>query len=150
MTLQIFSQVALTCKDPIITEKFYTKHFGFKRARVVKMPEDEQIVFIKMGDSAFYLELFEAKEESPVANPINDGPQYPSVRHLAFKVNNVDEKLTEIGNDAKVTLGPLDFDDYIPGWRTAWLADPDGRIIEISQGFVDEDNPPGIPHIKES
>ena len=142
MTLQIFSQVAITCKNPIITEKFYSKHFGFRRARVAKLPDGDQIVFIKMNDSAFYLELFEAKEESPVANPINDGPQYPSVRHLAFKVDNVDAKLSDMGDDAKITLGPVDFDDYIPGWRTVWIADPDGRIVEISQGYVDQDNPP--------
>jgi len=144
MTLQIFSQVALTCKDPIATEKFYTKHFSFKRARVAKLPDGDQIVFIKMGDSAFYFELFKAKEELPVSSPINDGPQYPSVRHLAFKVDNVDTKLAEIGDDAKITLGPLNFDDYIPGWRTAWIADPDGNIVEISQGYVDEDNPPPL------
>lgn len=142
MTLQIFSQVAITCEDPIVTEKFYTKHFGFKRARVAKLPDGDRIVFIKMRDSAFYLELFKAKEASPVPLPTNDGPQYPSVRHLAFKVENVDAKLDEIGEDAKITLGPLDFDDYISGWRTVWIADPDGRIIELSQGFVDEDNPP--------
>jgi glyoxylase I family protein len=23
-----------------------------------------------------------------------------------------------------------------------WIADPDGRIVEISQGFTDEENPP--------
>jgi len=142
MNLQIFSQVAITCKDPIATEKFYTKHFGFKRARVAKLPDGDQIVFIKMGDSAFYFELFKAKEELPIPPPINDGPHYPGVRHLAFKVNNVDAKLVEMGNDAEITLGPINFDDYIPGWRTVWISDPDGRIIEISQGFVDEDNPP--------
>lgn len=142
MTLQIFSQVALTCKDPTTTEKFYTQHFGFKRARVAELPDGDRIIFIKMGDSAFYFELFQAKEALPIAPPINDGPQYPSVRHLAFKVDNVDAKLAEMGNDAKITLGPLNFDDYIPGWRTAWIADPDGRIVEISQGFVDQDNPP--------
>jgi glyoxylase I family protein len=144
MSLQIFSQVALTCKDAIATEKFYTKHFGFKRARVAKLPNGEQIVFIKMGDSAIYLELFEAKEERPVSPAVNDGPQYPSVRHLAFKVDNVDTKLAEIGNDAKITLGPFNFDDYIPGWRTVWIADPDGNIVEISQGFVDEENPASL------
>lgn len=141
MTLQIFSQLALTCEDAIATEKFYTKHFGFRRARVAKLPDGNQIVFIKMGDSAFYLELFQANEPSPVPPPTNDGPQYPSVRHLAFKVDDVDAKLAEMGNDAKITLGPLNFDDYIPGWRTVWIADPDNRIIEISQGFADEDNP---------
>ncbi len=142
MISQIFSHVAINCKDPIYTEKFYTKHFGFKRARVSQLPDGDQIVFIKMGDSAFYLELFRAKEESPVLPPINDGSQYPGVRHLAFKVNNVDTKLAEMGEDAKITLGPLNFDNYIQGWRTVWIADPDGRIVEISQGFVDEDNPP--------
>lgn len=141
--LQIFSQVALTCKDAIATEKFYSTYFGFKRARVAKLPDGDQIVFIKMADSAFYLEIFQAKEESPVAPATNDGYQYPSVRHLAFKVDSVDQKLAEIG-DVKITLGPLNFDDYIPGWRTAWIADPDGRIVEISQGFADEDNPPPL------
>jgi glyoxylase I family protein len=141
MGMQIFSQVALTCKDPIATEKFYTKYFGFKRARVAKLPDGDQIVFIKMGDCAFYLELFKAKEESPVPPPINDGPQYPGVRQLAFKVDSVDDKLAELGDAAKITLGPFNFDDFIPGWRTVWIADPDGNIVEISQGFMDEDNP---------
>ena len=144
MGLLIFSQIALTCKDPIATEKFYSKHFGFKRARVAKLPDGNQIVFLKMADSAFYLEIFKANEESPVPPPINDGPQYPGVRQLAFKVDNVDAKLAEMGDDAKVTLGPLSFDDFIPGWRTVWIADPDGNIVEISQGFVDEDNPPQL------
>jgi glyoxylase I family protein len=141
MTLQIFSQVAITCKDPIVTEIFYAKYFGFKRARVAKLPDGDQIVFIKMSDSAFYLELFKAKEELPILIPTLDGYQFPSVRHIAFKVDNVDAKLAEIGDDAKITLGPLDFDNYIPGWRTVWVSDPDGRIVEISQGFLDEDNP---------
>ncbi|MFS0519184.1 VOC family protein [Nostoc sp. UIC 10607] len=144
MSLHIFSQVALTCKDPIATERFYTKNFGFKRARVTKVPDGEQIVAIKMLDSAFYFELFKAKEELAVVLPINDGPEYPSVRHLAFKVDNVDAKLAEMGDDAKITLGPLNFDEYIPGWRTVWIYDPDGRIVEISQGFVDQDNPPPL------
>ena len=144
MTLQIFSQVALTCQDPIATEKFYSKYFGFKRARVAELPDGDRIVFLKMMDSAFYLELFKAKEESPVPSPTNDGPQYPGVRQLAFKVESVDAKLTEMGDDAKITLGPLNFDDYIPGWRTVWIADPDGNIVEISQGFVDQVNPPPL------
>ena len=74
----------------------------------------------------------------------NDGPQYPGVRHLAFKVASVDVKLAELADVANVTLGPLNFDDYIPGWKTAWIADPDGRIIELSEGFVDQENPPQL------
>jgi glyoxylase I family protein len=142
--LQIFSQVAITCKDAIATEKFYTKYFGFKRARVAKLPDGAQIVFIKMADSAFYLEIFQANEEAPIPAATNDGYQFPSVRHLAFKVDDVDAKLAEIGDAAKITLGPLNFDDYIPGWRTVWIADPDGRVVELSEGFRDEENPPAL------
>jgi glyoxylase I family protein len=142
--LEIFSQVAITCKDAITTEKFYTKYFGFKRARVAKLPDGSQIVFLKMADSAFYLEIFQAKEASPIAPATNDGYAFPSVRHLAFKVSSVDQKLTELGDAVKITLGPLNFDDYIPGWRTVWFADPDGTIIELSEGFVDEENPAAV------
>lgn len=43
-------------------------------------------------------------------------------------------------DDALVTLGPLNFDDLIPGWRSVWVADPNGNIVEISQGYVDQDD----------
>lgn len=137
--MTVFSQIALSCKDPIATERFYTQHFGFKRARVVPFGDD-QIVFIKFGN--MYLELIKAAETAPNPPAEKDGPAYPGWRHLGFKVDNVDDKLAEIGNEAKVTLGPLSFDDFIPGWRTVWIADPDGNIVEISQGYTDQDNPP--------
>ncbi len=141
MVSSTFAHVAIGCKDPITTERFYTKYFGFKRARVISF-DTEQIVFIKSGTA--YLELFQAKEESPVPQPEKDGPQYPGLRHLAFRVDNVDAMLKEMGDDAKITLGPLNFDDFIQGWRTVWVADPEGNIIEISQGYVDDENPPSL------
>ena len=136
-----FSHMAISAQDPITTEKFYTKYFGFVRARVVPLG-DQQIVFIKLGE--IYLEIFQAQEESPVSPSDRDGPQYPAWRHFAFQVDNIATKLAQMGNDAKITLGPLNFDDYIPGWQSVWIADPDGRILEISQGFVDQDNPPPL------
>jgi glyoxylase I family protein len=137
----VFSHVAISCKDPLATERFYTKHFGFSRARVIPLG-NSQIVFIKRDD--IYLELFAASESAPHAPAEKDGPAYPGWRHLAFKVSNVDATLADMGADAKVTLGPLSFDDFIPGWRTAWVADPDGNIVEISQGYTDQDNPPPL------
>lgn len=137
MTLQIVSQLALTCLDQAATEAWYVKNFGFKRARVAVLPDGKKIIFIKMADSCFYLELFWSDQPSPVEPAVNDGYPFPGFRHLAFKVADVDAKLAEI-EDVEITLGPIDFDDYIPGWRTAWIRDPDGRIIEISQGFTDE------------
>lgn len=134
-----FAHVGLNCRDMAVTERFYVKHFGFKRARVVPLGKD-QIVFLK-SDSA-YLELFKANGEVP-ATP-GDGPQAPGFRHMAFQVADVRAKLAEMGSDAVVTLGPLFFDDFIKGWGAAWIRDPDGRILEISQGYQDEKNPPPL------
>jgi glyoxylase I family protein len=144
MSHTTFAHVALNCRDLAETESFYSRHFGFRRARVIELGPDNQIVFLKSG--AVYLELFQATGEAPFEQPENDGPAWPGVRHLAFQVDDVDEMLAEIGADAEVTLGPLAFDDFIRGWKTAWVRDPDGNIVEISQGFVDQKNPPAATY----
>ena len=137
---QSFAHIGINCKDPIATERYYTRHFGFRRARVIPF-DGKQIVFLKTEKGDLYLELFEATEEASVPPNIKDGPVCPGFRHLAFKVDNVDKKLKEMGPDVKITQGPFNFDEIIPGWRTVWIADPDGRIIEISQGYKDQENP---------
>lgn len=142
MTETHFHHVGVACEDPITTERWYTRHFGFERARVVPLGSD-QIVFIKRGD--LYLELFRASEERATTPPGGTGPESPAWKHLAFKVDSVDDKLTEMGDDVRITLGPADFGEFIPGWKTAWVADPDGNIVEISEGFVDEENSPPLP-----
>jgi glyoxylase I family protein len=135
-----FHHVGVVCRDPAATERFYTKHFGFRRARVAPLGGGDQIVFLKSG--ACYLELFKATGVSPAPAATGPGPEYPGWRHLAFMVDDVDAKLAEMGEEARITAGPLDFDAFIPGWRTVWVADPDGNIVEITQGYVDEDDPP--------
>ena len=139
MASLMFSHIGISCRDPIAVERFYTKHFGFERTRVVPIGDD-QIVFIKLDN--VYLEIFRAEGESPAPPADKDGPSYPGWRHIGLKVDDVDAKLLEMGDDARITQGPLDFDDFIPGWRTVWVADPEGNIVEISQGYVDQDNPP--------
>jgi glyoxylase I family protein len=139
MASLVFSHIAISCKDPLVIERFYTQHFGFKRARMIPLGQD-QIVFIKSG--GMYLELFRAEGDPPGAPADKDGPHYPGWRHMAFQVDDVDAKLREMGAAATITLGPLDFGDFISGWRTVWVSDPEGNIVEISQGYVDQDNPP--------
>jgi glyoxylase I family protein len=126
--------VALNCRDLATTERFYVRHFGFRRVRAIPLGE-QQIVFLRSGD--VLLELFHA--EGVVDPAVADGPHAAgAVRHLAFQTSDVDAFLTDLGADAEVTLGPLDFGDFIPGWRTAWVRDPDGVVVEVSQGYVDE------------
>jgi glyoxylase I family protein len=132
----VFSHIALSCKDQAATERFYSTHFGFRRARVVKIPNGE-IIFLKAGTA--YLELFAAEGDRGAPPPQADGPHGQGIRHIAFQTDNVDAVLAAMGGEARVTLGPLDFGAFIPGWRTVWVADPDDNIVEISQGYTDEE-----------
>ena len=134
-----FHHMGLACTDPEVVERFYRRHFGFERARVVPAP-DGQIVFLRRGNA--YLELFQATETAPRTAGDGAGPTGAGWRHLAFKVDDIEAKLAEMGQDTRVTLGPLRFDEIVPGWRTVWVADPEGNIVEISQGYVDQENPP--------
>ncbi len=138
-----YSHIALNCLDPIALERYYTRYFGFRRARVLPIGNGQQIVFLKRDDDGMYLEIFAADTDRPAALTA-DGGTTVGVRHLAFQVDDVDATIAALGADAKITLGPLDFGAFIPGWRTAWVADPEGNIVEISQGYVDEDNPPAL------
>lgn len=134
--------ISLTCDDPIAVERFYTKHFGFHRARVV-LVGDGQIVFLRGADTL--LELFRAEQPSPLRPAEGDGYPWAGVRNLSFEVDSVDGKIAEMGADAVVTVGPRDFGTFIPGWKSAWLRDPTGNVIQITRGYVDQDNPPALP-----
>ncbi len=139
-----FSHIALSCIDPVAIEKYYSNFFGFIRARVIPLGENNSIVFLKNSQDV-YLELFRADAETSHAKvDTGDGPHYSAIRHIAFQVDDVDAKLTEMGEAAVPTLGPLDFSDFIPGWKTVWVKDPEGNIVEISQGYTDEENPPQL------
>jgi len=135
-----FHHMGVVCADMAATERFYSTHFGFRRARVIPLGGGDEIIFLKSG--AVYLELFRAKEANPAPAATGTGPEYPGWRHLAFKVDDVDATLAAMGADARITAGPMGFDAFITGWKSAWVADPDGNIVEISQGYVDEENPP--------
>ncbi len=132
----VYSHVALNCKDQAAVEEFYAKHFGFTRSGAFDIGGGNLIIFIKSGD--VYLELFPGAADREGAAPDKDGAASVGMRHLAFQVDNVDAKLAEMGDDAKITAGPMDFDVFIPGWRAVWISDPDGNIVEIGQGYKDQ------------
>jgi glyoxylase I family protein len=142
--MTLFHHISLNCRNMGAIERFYTRHFGFRRARVIDLPDGRQIVFLKGGDDV-YLELFPAQGERPASPDTNgEGLLYPGVRNYSFGVDNVDAQLAAMGSEARVTAGPLSFDDFIPGWRSVWLADPEGNVLQITQGFVDQENPPPL------
>jgi glyoxylase I family protein len=133
--------IGLNCVDPIAIERWYAKHFGFERLRVY-LPGPDQVVVI--GNGGVALELFPVEGEASPDLEVRDGPTAPGVRHVAFLVDDLDAKLAEMGEDAKLTLGPLDMGGFIEGMRVAWISDPEGNIVELNQGYEDEKTPPPL------
>ena len=133
--------IGLNCADPIAIERWYTRHFGFERKRVY-LPGPGQVVVI--GNGGVALELFPAEGDAPPPRGDKDGPTFPGVRHFAFLVDDLDAKLAEMGDEAKINLGPLDMGAFIPGMRSVWLADPEGNVVELNHGYVDEADPPRL------
>jgi glyoxylase I family protein len=130
-----WSHAGLNCADVDVTERFYRTLFGFERARVVGQGAD-RIVFLRNGVT--YLELF-GVAGSTAGRAAQDGPRDPgSIRHLAFQTDELDAFLDRIRGTVPITLGPLRFDEVIPGWRTVWISDPDGVVVEVSEGYRDD------------
>lgn len=132
-----WSHVGLNCRDPRRTGEFYTRWFGFAPARRVPV-DDGEVVFLRKGDA--YLELFPSAGPAP-HRADGAGTSVPGlVRHIAFQTDDVDAFLAAMDGAADISAGPIDFGEFIPGWRTVWLRDPDGVVVEISQGYRDEEN----------
>jgi glyoxylase I family protein len=149
-----FHHICISSADMESVERWYAKHFGFTRKRVyvstpeIPLPSQDQggvaVAGVIIGNGSMRLELLPATSESPAPRPEADGPSYTAYRHFAFSVDDVDAKLAEMGDDATITLGPIDMDAFIPGMRVAWISDPEGNIVELSQGYEDEKNPPPL------
>ncbi|MEU9454761.1 VOC family protein [Streptomyces sp. NPDC048277] len=138
-----WSHVGLNCRDQKATEDFYTRFFGFRRARVVEA-DGVRVVFLRNGP--VYLELF-ATDADPLFPAEKDGPAAPgTARHLAFQVDDVDAFLAAAQGGFEPTLGPLTFDEFIPGWKTVWVSDPDGIVVEVSQGYTDQSSEELAPY----
>lgn len=141
-----FSHLALNCHDPIRIEAFYSRHFGFERARVYDAGEHE-VVMLRLGDC--YLELFPAHGERPVLPPAKDGYEFVGMRHFCLEVGDLDALLAAMGPEAVLSLGPLDMGEYVAGMKVAWVRDPEGNIVELNQGYRDQANPPAFdPNLK--
>jgi glyoxylase I family protein len=129
-----FAHVALNCADPAAAIAYYTAHFGFAVTRRLPIGGGQEIIFLARDD--VHLEIFPVV--GPPGQPDKDGPTAAgTLRHMAFQVDDVDATIAAMGADAVITLGPINFDAFIPGWRTAWLKDPNGHVVEITQGYRD-------------
>ncbi len=130
--------LALNCRDLSAQEDFYSRHFGFERARVFNRGEPEEFVMLRLG--GFRMELFQSSEATPEDRA---GPRPVGFKHLCFEVEDVKRKRDEL-EEAGANPGPvIDCSEDVPGLKVCFLADPEGNVLELMEGWRDQENPPG-------
>ena len=137
--------ISLTCRDPLAVERFYTRHFGFVRGRVVDLGGGNQIVFLR--GPGIRLELFQATAERPVPPPENDGYPWPSVRNISFEVDDIDAHVRGNGRRRRASPSARSTSAaFIPGLAVGVVARSRGLPGPAHPGLRRPGEPAPPPH----
>lgn len=128
----------MNCINRIEQERFYTKHLGFRRARVFNAGTPTEVAMLRLGDMC--LELF----PTPAGTTARGGEQTVGFKHLAFEVDDIETKIRELQADGVKTDPIIDCSSLIPNMRICFFNDPEGNILEIMEGWKDQDSPPEL------
>ncbi|HFU4205771.1 TPA: VOC family protein [Streptococcus suis] len=110
------------------TREFYVEKLGFEQLDEYIRPEKNDILFnVKKGNMV--LEIF-IKPDAPI-RPAMPNPEHTGLRHLAFKVADVEACLKEFDRLA-IRHEPIRTDDF-DGKKMAFFFDPDGLPLEIHE-----------------
>lgn len=127
-----FDHVGLSVADLEAAEAFYTTAFGYARQLAFELaPHPIRGVMLTHPDG-FRLELFEHSASVPgpqAATPI-EAHATRGYNHFALRSSDLDglwERALEAG--ARAVMPPADSPE--PGVRFAFLADPEGNLVEL-------------------
>lgn len=119
--------VGIIVSDLERSTEFY-RVLGFETALDIPWEDGSRAIrFVRNGE--FEIELFWYAETPPA--PVVEGKQL-GFRHLAFQVEDVDAALAEL-KAAGVAPADTAVRDTGMGFRIAFVLDPDGTEIELSQ-----------------
>ena len=110
------------------TKEFYVDKLEFEVISEYNRPEKNDIILnVRQGN--LVLEIF-IKEDAPL-RPKMPNPEHSGLRHLAFKVDDVEavlKKFDELG----IPHEELRYDDF-DNKKMAFFFDPDGLPLEIHE-----------------
>lgn len=110
------------------TKEFYVDKLGFEVISEYNRPEKNDIILnVRQGN--LVLEIF-IKEDAPL-RPKMPSPEYSGLRHLAFKVEDVEEILKKF-DELDIPHEQLRYDDF-DNKKMAFFFDPDGLPLEIHE-----------------
>ncbi|WP_026659949.1 SMU1112c/YaeR family gloxylase I-like metalloprotein [Butyrivibrio sp. AC2005] len=125
MKLNRIHHIAVICSDKDTALNFYHNKLGFRILRENYRPErDDWKIDLKLDDSE--IELFIMKD-----HPLRPSPEAYGLRHLAFRVDSVDETVAEL-ESMGITCEPIRRDSFT-GEKMTFFRDPDGLPLEIHE-----------------
>lgn len=120
--------IAIIGTDYNKTKEFYIDKLGFEITSEHNRPEKNDIIInVKQGN--LVLEIF-IKENAPL-RPKMPNPEYSGLRHLAFKVEDVEAVLKKF-DELDIPHEELRYDDF-DNKKMAFFFDPDGLPLEIHE-----------------
>lgn len=110
------------------TKEFYVDKLGFEVISEHNRPEKNDIIInVKQGN--LVLEIF-IKEDAPL-RPKMPSPENSGLRHLAFKVDDVEGVLKKF-DELNIVHEELRYDNF-DNKKMAFFFDPDGLPLEIHE-----------------
>ena len=120
--------VAIIGIDYQRTKEFYVDKLGFKViSEHIRIEKNDIILNVQQGN--LVLEIF-IKEDAP-ARPKIPNPEHTGLRHLAFRVDNVEEILEKF-DELDIVHKSLRYDDF-DNKKMAFFFDPDGLPLEVHE-----------------
>jgi glyoxylase I family protein len=133
--MNTFNHVAFNCRNLAAQEAFYTKHLGFKRSRTFHRGEPGEFFMLKLG--SVRLELFPT---DPAKTAEAKGGEQPiGFKHLAFNVPKLEPVVEALKADGIACDAIIELPHLSPGFRIVFFRDPEGNILELMEGYVDEE-----------
>jgi catechol 2,3-dioxygenase-like lactoylglutathione lyase family enzyme len=114
--------IAIYTRDFARLEAFYTQVLGFP---VVRRWDAVGIVFVDAGGLWIELTRQDAPDDGTQPRALDQGV---GINHLALQVAHVDQAFLQLaGMGVPVLAAPADYQNV----RAAFLADPDGNVLEL-------------------
>lgn len=123
--LQSVHHIAIICSDYDKSKKFYTEVLGFKADREVFREARGSYKLDLSLNGEYCIELF----SFPSPPPRVSRPEACGLRHLAFKVEDVEASITAL-NKMGIFPEPVRVDEFT-GKKFTFFADPDDLPIEL-------------------
>ena len=128
MIFESIHHIAIIGRNYNKTKEFYIEKLGFEiTSEHHRVDKNDIIINVKRENVV--LEIF-IKEDAPLRAPLPN-PENTGLRHLAFKVKDVEKTLEEFDSLNIVNQG-LRYDDFA-GKKMAFFFDPDGLPLEIHE-----------------